>query len=627
MPIDILMLTHNLSMKILVFGRNGWIAGQIHPLLTRVGDIVYAASRLQDQDAVSAELDAVSPDKVILCAGITGRPNVDWCETHVEETMAVNYYGTLHLITACNERGIHITNFATGCIFQYDDTHPIGGSAFTEEDIPNFFGSVYSRFKAAVETATKSLPNQLLFRIRMPITCDSSPRCFVTKIANYNKIVDIPNSVSVLPDLLPLAVEMIRSGDVGVYNLVNPEPVSHTQILDAYAEIVDPLFLYNVMDMAEHNTVVKAGRSNNALCTAKLQIRFPGITIPTAVSSIRNLFERNMPALRGQHIPRSILVTGGCGFIGSGFVRFVKSPQRKPISVIVLDRMDACSSRMSLHDCDVTIIEGDIADIEKVSHILAEHNVDTIVHFAAQTHVDASFESAFAFTETNVLGTHKLLHATTTAPSVKRFIHMSTDEVYGETTDHTSGVKEDVFLQPTNPYAASKVGAEALVCAYQKSYGLNAVIIRANNVYGPGQYPEKLIPRFLLRHQLGLPLQVQGSGHQTRHFLYLSDAIRAICVVVSRGLSGSIYNIASKDELSVLGVAKKIGGSTVSSVHVSDRKFNDQRYWVDDQKLRSIGWTQETSFDMGLKTTREWYATTELISYWPSYKIALHDLD
>jgi UDP-glucose 4,6-dehydratase len=253
--------------------------------------------------------------------------------------------------------------------------------------------------------------------------------------------------------------------------------------------------------------------------------------------------------------------------------------------------------------------------------------VDTIVHFAAQTHVDASFESAFAFTETNVLGTHKLLHAASSSPSVKRFIHMSTDEVYGETTDHSSGVTEDVFLQPTNPYAASKVGAEALVCAYQKSYGLNAVIIRANNVYGPGQYPEKLIPRFLLRHQLGLPLQVQGSGHQTRHFLYLSDAIRAICTVVSRGLSGNIYNIASKDEVSVLDVANKIGGSTSSVVHVSDRKFNDQRYWVDDKKLRSLGWKQETSLENGLKVTCEWYGSTELTSYWPLYRKALHDLD
>ena len=619
-------------MRILVWGKTGWIASQLAPLLEPVGDVIYANSRLEDVFETAAELDSVAPDRVVLCAGITGRPNVDWCEDNQEVTENVNFYGTVALIRACSERNIHVTNFATGCIFQYDTDHPVGGHEFTESDEPNFFGSVYSRVKGAAEMATRNLPHHLLLRVRMPITCDGAPRCFITKIANYKKIVSIPNSVSVLPDLLPLAVRLITDADEGVYNFVNPNPVQHSDIMDAYAEIVDPLSTYNVMSIAEHNTVVKAGRSNNALDTSKLQARFPDEHIPSAIDSIRALFAKNKPDLRKQYIPNSILVTGGAGFIGSELVRFLAA-SKTTAPIVVLDKLDDCASLKHLETCvGVKVVIGDILNKELVLSTIAAHGIDTIFHLAAQTHVDASFDNSLSFTETNVMGTHILLQAAVESKTIRRFVHMSTDEVYGETTDSV-GAKEDRVLLPTNPYAASKVGAEALVHAYQKSFGLNTVVIRSNNVYGRRQYPEKVIPRFIVRHALGLPLQIQGSGWQFRNFVYVSDAVRAIAIIASKGAPGEIYNIGSEEEFTVQDLHDLIidscGSNTDTAHHVPDRPFNDCRYWVDDDKLRRLGWQQQVPFQDGLEFTKLWYADnlSKLDDIWPNWRTAIHALD
>lgn len=617
-----------LSMNILVWGTTGWIGGQLIPLLEKVGTVIPARARLQDVAAVTKELDEVNPDRVVLCAGITGRPNVDWCEDNQAVTHDVNFYGTVALVRACSDRGIHITNFATGCIFQYDELHPVGGLSYTESDEPNFFGSVYSRTKGAAEMATRDLPHHLLLRVRMPITCDGASRCFVTKIANYRKVVSVPNSVSVLPDLLPLAVELMAARDEGVYNLVSPGPVAHADILDAYTGTVDPLFTYNTMGMAEHNTVVKAGRSNNSLDSSKLQARFPDRRIPPAVESVRGLLLANQPALRGQFIPKSMLVTGGAGFIGSGFVKFIKSSLHN-VPIVVLDKMNECASMANLEGVhDIQVVVGDIMDKDLVVSTLKAHNVDTIVHFAAQTHVDASFDNSLSFTYANVVGTHTLLQAAVEVGTVQRFVHMSTDEVYGETLS-TEGVKEDTYLQPTNPYAASKVGAEAMVQAYRKSFGLNTVIIRSNNVYGPGQYPEKVIPRFLLRNALGLPLQVQGTGLQVRNFLYVLDVARAVAVVASLGKVGHVYNIASKDEYTVLDLANAIQGGTADTLIVPDRPFNDCRYWVNDDSIRELGWEQKVSFEEGLQRTQVWYNShlPHMAEIWPTWEVAVHALN
>ena len=615
----------------MVYGASGWIGQQVLVLLQKNADteVHCASARLENVHSVEQELDAIQPDRVILAAGITGRPNVDWCETHREETANVNFYGTLGLIRACEKRRLHITNFATGCIFEYDEEHPTGGPGFTEADQPNFFGSFYSQTKAAVELATAASPVQLLLRVRMPITADGSPRCFITKIARYAKVVNVPNSMTVLADLLPLAVNMSIAADVGVYNLVNPGPVSHADILDAYRELVDPFFVYTLMDMEEHDTVTVARRSNNALDTSKLTARFGGpAAVPPALASIRRLLTAYQPLLRGQHVPRAMLVTGGAGFIGSAFVRHVL--QRAPaIKMTVFDNLSPSASLEHLAGLPLAFVQGDITDTERVRSAVRESAADTLVHFAAQTHVDNSFGNSLAFTHTNVLGTHVLLQCARTCPHVKRFVHISTDEVYGETlTDHPA--PEDRVLMPTNPYAASKVGAEALVYSYFKSYALPTVTVRCNNVYGPRQYPEKVVPRFILRHMVGLPLQFQGSGQHSRHFLYVDDAAAAIATLMSRGCPGSTYNIGSDEELTVRQLGAAItGGAVEDGELVADRPFNDCRYWIDDAKVRALGWTPRVAFADGLARTREWYAAVlpALDTIWPQAWDAVRALD
>lgn len=233
--------------------------------------VVAAKSRIEDRDAVAKELDEVKPTRVLLAAGLTGRPNVDWCETHQEETIRVNVTGTLSLADLCSQRGLHVTIFATGCIYHYDDDHPVGGKGFTEEDKPNFDGSFYSKTKAMVEELLKSYSNVCVLRVRMPISDDLSERNFVTKIARYDKVVDIPNSMTVLSGMLPLSLAMSAAEVKGIYNFTNRGVISHNEILELYKEIVDPNFTYANFTVEEQAKVIKAPRSNNYLDTTKLE--------------------------------------------------------------------------------------------------------------------------------------------------------------------------------------------------------------------------------------------------------------------------------------------------------------------------------------------------------------------
>lgn len=259
------------DIKFLVFGKNGWIGGQIIELLKQKGyTVVPANSRLENVQDVQKELDEVKPDHVINCAGLTGRPNVDWCEFHKEEVVRVNVIGTVALIDSCFQRGIHVTNYATGCIYEYNETHPLGsGIGFTEEDEPNFAGSFYSKTKALAEKLIRTYNNCLTLRVRMPISDDLSPRSFVTKITKYERVVDIPNSMTVLTDLLPISIAMTVAGKTGVYNFTNPGVISHNEILALYKEYIDPEFTWKNFSLEEQAKILAAGRSNNELDSTK----------------------------------------------------------------------------------------------------------------------------------------------------------------------------------------------------------------------------------------------------------------------------------------------------------------------------------------------------------------------
>jgi len=332
-------------------------------------------------------------------------------------------------------------------------------------------------------------------------------------------------------------------------------------------------------------------------------------------------------------VPTSILVTGGAGFIGSHVVlRLAKEyPQYR---IVVLDKLDYCASVSNLSDAletdRVILVRGDILDRALVREVLREHRVDAVMHFAAQTHVDNSFGNSLAFTLNNTLGTHALLEACREVGGVRRFVNVSTDEVYGDTSHGLAdGVQETSTLEPTNPYSAAKAGAEMLVKAYQCSYGLPCVITRGNNVYGPHQFPEKLIPKFAILADRGLPLPVHGTGVATRSYLYVEDVAEAFDIVLHRGEDGQTYNIGTQDERTVVDVARDVlsevdewrgregkAQSSSSVEFVRDRLFNDRRYFICDKKLAELGWRERTPWREGLRKTVQWYLGKGRDGYW-----------
>jgi len=266
---------------------------------------------MQNREAVAKELDEYKPTHVLNAAGITGRPNIDWCETNKPETIRTNVIGTLNLADLCLERGIHCTVYATGCIFVYDEKHAEGsGIGFTEEDIPNFDGSFYSETKGYMEPMLKNYPNCLILRVRMPISDDLIHRSFVTKIVKYERVVNIPNSMTILTEMLPASLAMAQKGLQGVYNFTNPGVISHNQVLDLYTKYIDPTYTYKNFTIEEQAKVIAAPRSNNELDTTKLLRDMPeGIVINDIVTAYELCFQRmktNLEKQYGGPVPDSL---------------------------------------------------------------------------------------------------------------------------------------------------------------------------------------------------------------------------------------------------------------------------------------------------------------------------------
>lgn len=317
---------------------------------------------------------------------------------------------------------------------------------------------------------------------------------------------------------------------------------------------------------------------------------------------------------------RRILVTGGSGFIGSHFLR--EHRKRYPDDVIInLDRFDYCS-----HSPDIAqpyiFVKGDVCDASLVSYALHTYDIDTVVHFAAQSHVDNSFGNSLSFTRDNIVGTHTLLECCRVYGSIKTFVHFSTDEVYGEVDRDHEGCTEKSLLNPTNPYAASKAAAEFLARSYYHSYKLPIIITRCNNVYGSYQYPEKLVPSFITSILQNRKCQIHGKGEQRRAFIHAADVANAVNVILQNDnhLYGEIVNIGTTNEYSVTDILKYVvtcmKGTDANWMDYGEsvedpRPFNDARYAVDASLLQSFGWKEEIPFDDGLQQTIAWYMNNQ----------------
>lgn len=311
----------------------------------------------------------------------------------------------------------------------------------------------------------------------------------------------------------------------------------------------------------------------------------------------------------------SFLVTGALGFIGSNFVNYYKT-KYPHINIVILDKKDYCSSTLNII-VDAKIVIGDILNKELITYLLYEHKIDTIVHFAAESHVDNSFENSHQFTMTNMVGTHTLLEAARLYHNdlglLKKFIHTSTDEIYG---DITNGERccENAIINPTNPYACSKAAAELMVKSYYKSFKLPIIITRCNNVYGVNQYPEKIIPKFICQLLDNTPITIHGTGTSKRHFIHVDDVVAAYDCIIEKGTISEIYNIGAyeKNEYTVMAVAKIImdimGKGDDVLTYVKDRNINDQRYYTISKKLEELGWLPaKINFINNIEEIIDWY--------------------
>lgn len=283
----------------LVFGgKTGWIGQQLISYLQKIGHTAIAAhARLEQRQEIIAEIELHNPDFIINAAGITGRPNVDWCETHKDETMRANLWGPLNLASVAYAYHIHVTNISTGCIYKYDEQHPMrSGKGFTEEDKPNFTGSFYSKCKVALEEFIVEYPNVLNLRLRMPISDTLTERAFIGKIIQYKQLINIPNSMAIIDDIIPAIIQLTLKQCHGIYNLVNPGTISHDEIMQLYKKYIDPTHEYSIASEEVISKLLKAPRSNCELDASKLLQECPDI--PHIQQSIIHVFERMKEKLK-----------------------------------------------------------------------------------------------------------------------------------------------------------------------------------------------------------------------------------------------------------------------------------------------------------------------------------------
>jgi dTDP-glucose 4,6-dehydratase len=626
-------------MKILVYGHKGWIGQQFVSILREKEkqDYVYVLgdARVDNIDDVLQELLMYSPTHVISFIGRThgtigekAFSTIDYLEQpgKLRENVCDNLYAPVSLAIACKERDIHYTYLGTGCIFSYLEAGTDTG--FNENNLPNFFGSGYSTVKGFTDRLMHQFDKQVLnLRIRMPIVGEDNSRNFITKITNYKKICSIPNSMTVLPELLPIVLDMMNKKVVGTMNLTNPGVISHNEILALYKEYVDPDFTWQNFSAEEQRKILASERSNNLLDTTKLEAFAPQVrpikqAVKELLQSYKHIKRESIKLTYISEFPdvssNIVFVTGGAGFIGSNFINELFK-QYHGIKVINFDALYYCANEeknilpeIRTNKERYSFIHGNLQSLDLLNYIFKTIPITHVVHFAAQSHVQNSFTDALQYTQDNILGTHNLLEAVRIhCQTLQKFIHVSTDEVYGESmlSMDEQHKTEQTVLCPTNPYAATKAGAELLAQAYNHSFKMPIIITRGNNVYGLNQYPEKVIPRFIQQLQQDEKVTIQGNGSCVRAFLHAEDTANAFIKILERGKIGEIYNIGCDEgmEYSILDVAKilikRIKGTDNYEewiTFIEDRPFNDQRYYISNQKLKELGWTINIEFLEGI---------------------------
>jgi|GEM_PF-163841 len=620
-------------MKIIIFGHRGWIGNLLVDLIKKE-NIEYVLTEIRANNRIDVEklILEEKPSHIISVIGRThgiqgGKvyQTIDYLEQKgkINENIRDNLYSPMVLAILCARYNVHLTYFGTGCIFSQrcifsrgyrgyqgypGENESIG---FTEDDSPNFFGSAYSTVKGYTDELMHLFDETVLnLRIRMPISSIPHPRNFITKITTYDKICSIPNSMTVLDELLPIIIDMLKKGVTGTFNMTNPGQITHNEILEMYKEIIDSRFTWENFSPEEQDKILDAPRSNNFLDTTKLQKLYPDL------KHIKESVRQTLISMKEKIPSVNILVTGGCGFIGSHFINLMAKKYWN-YNFINLDCLYYCANEENI-DLDLlnssryVLIKEKVQDADLLS-ILSKYNIHYLIHFSAQTNVDNSFRDQMSFIDDNIIGTYKLLEASRHYMKLKKFILVSTDEVYGDYTIHNK--KEESRLEPTNPYSASKASVEMFALSYMHSFNLPIIITRGNNCYGSHQFEEKLVPLFIKLLFNNQKCTIHGQGKSQRTFIHVNDTVNAFDTILHKGLVGEIYNIGSYDKMSILELTKILISKIKKTdkyddwiEYVSDRPHNDAHYNINFDKLIKLGWDPQISFDEGIDQTIKWYA-------------------
>lgn len=595
-------------MKILFFGSKGWIGNMFKTLLNDENiEYIETDCRVENYEDVEKLIIDVNPTHIVSFIGRTNGiykgkkfTTIDYLEQPgcIFENVRDNLFSPMILVILANKYDLHFTYLGTGCIFSDND------KIFDESDKPNFFGSSYSVVKGFTDQLMHMYEkNTLNLRIRMPISSDINPRNFITKITTYEKICSISNSMTVLDEMLPLILDMMKNNVLGTVNLTNPGVISHNEILEMYKEIVDPDFTWKNFSLEEQSKILAAPRSNNHLDTSRLTSMYP---------NIKNIKESVRICLN-KMIQVNVLVTGGYGFIGSNFINimFERYPNMRFINIDALyycANVDSVKSHIKNSDRYISI-KSKIQNVD-IYDILNKYHINYIVHFAAQSHVDVSFVNQELFVEDNINATLCLLNAARKYNKLIKFVNISTDEVYGDYTEQY--LDEKSMTNPTNPYSASKLGAESMAMTYYHSFKVPVVITRGNNVFGPNQYHEKIIPKFIKMLKNGEKCTIHGNGSVERTFVHVDDTVNAIDIIMHKVPPGEIYNIGSNNKISILDLTKmlidKICPGDDRIIYVTDRPHNDKHYNINYDKLSSLGWTPNIELNEGLNSLINYYS-------------------
>jgi len=314
-----------------------------------------------------------------------------------------------------------------------------------------------------------------------------------------------------------------------------------------------------------------------------------------------------------------VAVLGGAGFMGSNFVKHIVK-NYSDVNVLVYDKLTYAGRLENLHDVlqspRLRFIKGDICNEELLEHVLKEFQPSIVINFAAETHVDRSINDPAPFLKTNVFGVFTVLEVLRRLDSVEKFIHISTDEVYGDLHGVDGEADEMWPLNPSSPYSASKASADLLIKAYGRTYSLRYILVRPSNNYGPYQHPEKLIPRTIIRLLLGKPATIYGNGSQVRDWLYVEDFCKALHLIAVKGGGYEVYNVCPNQFATVREVVEKVvevmGRDRARDVvFVRSRPGEDRRYAMKCEKVKELGWRPETALEQGLRKTVEWYKGNE----------------